>query len=191
MMDILMSETCWVHKKWNKIASDIKLVFHSSTVTMMHGPINVRCSVKCPYSFQLFIVTAYTQTLQWRSWQTGTIFLMNTAGRWFWVCLLVHTKAQDMYVRISRALNISDDGRNNAAESLYCRLLWSHKTLCDGSDKELHNLYRVIFRIWPASWSSGQGLWLLIMRSRVRFPVLPWEFFLAGKDSRGDHGLGS
>ena len=44
---------------------------------------------------------------------------------------------------------------------------------------------------WPASWSSGQGLWLLIMRSRVRFPVLTWEFFLAGKDSRGDHRLGS
>ena len=30
MMDILMSETCWAHKKWNKIASDIKLVFYSS-----------------------------------------------------------------------------------------------------------------------------------------------------------------
>ena len=29
-MDILMSETCWAHIKWNKIASDIKLVFHSS-----------------------------------------------------------------------------------------------------------------------------------------------------------------
>ena len=42
MMDILMSETCWAHKKWNKIASDIKLVFYSSTITMMHGPINVR-----------------------------------------------------------------------------------------------------------------------------------------------------
>ena len=40
MMDILMSETCWAHKKWNKIASDIKLVFHS-TITMMHGPINI------------------------------------------------------------------------------------------------------------------------------------------------------
>jgi len=25
MMDILMSETCWAHKKWNKIASDIEL----------------------------------------------------------------------------------------------------------------------------------------------------------------------
>ena len=41
IMDILMSETCWAHKKWNKIASDTKLVFHSSTITMMHGPINI------------------------------------------------------------------------------------------------------------------------------------------------------
>ena len=31
MMDILMSETCWAHKKWNKIESDFKLVFYSST----------------------------------------------------------------------------------------------------------------------------------------------------------------
>jgi hypothetical protein len=29
------------------------------------------------------------------------------------------------------------------------------------------------------------------MRSRVRFPVLTWGFFLEGEDSRGDHGLGS
>ena len=42
LMDILMSETCWSHKKWNKIASDIKLVFYSSTITMMRGPINIR-----------------------------------------------------------------------------------------------------------------------------------------------------
>ena len=42
MMDILMSDTCWAHNKWNKIASDIKLVFYSSTITMMHGPINIR-----------------------------------------------------------------------------------------------------------------------------------------------------
>jgi len=31
MIDILTSETCWAHKKWNKTASDIKLVFYSST----------------------------------------------------------------------------------------------------------------------------------------------------------------
>jgi len=30
MIDILVSETCWAHKKWNKIACDIKLVFYSS-----------------------------------------------------------------------------------------------------------------------------------------------------------------
>ena len=30
MMDILISETCWARKKWNKIASDINLVFYSS-----------------------------------------------------------------------------------------------------------------------------------------------------------------
>jgi len=42
MIDILMSETCWVHKKWNKIESDIKLVFYSSAIKMMHGPINIR-----------------------------------------------------------------------------------------------------------------------------------------------------
>ena len=41
MMDILMSETCWVHKKQNKIARDIKLVFYSSAITMIHGPINI------------------------------------------------------------------------------------------------------------------------------------------------------
>ena len=42
IMDILMSETCWAHKKWNKISSTIMYVFYSSTITMMHGPINIR-----------------------------------------------------------------------------------------------------------------------------------------------------
>ena len=45
MMDMLKSETYWAHKKWNKMASDIKLVFYSSTITMMHGPINIRLTV--------------------------------------------------------------------------------------------------------------------------------------------------
>jgi len=34
MVAILMSETCWAHRKWNKIASDINLVFQSSTKTI-------------------------------------------------------------------------------------------------------------------------------------------------------------
>ena len=56
MMDILMSETCWAHKKSNKIASDIKLVFHSSNITMMHGPINIRVTFPyLPVTFTLFL----------------------------------------------------------------------------------------------------------------------------------------
>ena len=64
MMDILISETCWSHKKWNKIASDIKLVFYSSTITIMYGPLNIRwiildfklspCSIDDEYSFGYF-----------------------------------------------------------------------------------------------------------------------------------------
>jgi hypothetical protein len=41
----------------------------------------------------------------------------------------------------------------------------------------------------PTSSSIGQSFWLLIMRPRVWFPVLPWEFFLEGEDSHGDRGL--
>ena len=63
MMDILISETCWVHKKWNKLASDIKLVFYSSIVFMyskaqyefwatapgrIHWVLNTRLGVKHP-----------------------------------------------------------------------------------------------------------------------------------------------
>jgi hypothetical protein len=42
-----------------------------------------------------------------------------------------------------------------------------------------------------ASWSSGRSFWLLIMRSRVRFPVVHWGFFLEGEDSHGELGLRS
>ena len=31
-ISLLMCSTCFGHKKWNKIASDIQLVFHSSTI---------------------------------------------------------------------------------------------------------------------------------------------------------------
>jgi hypothetical protein len=42
MMDIVMPETCSACKKYNKIISGIWLVFYSSVITMMHGPINIR-----------------------------------------------------------------------------------------------------------------------------------------------------
>ena len=62
-MDILMSETCWAHKKWNKIASDIKLVFHSSTATMMHGPINIR--LYCIFVKTVELIYGFWRNLIW------------------------------------------------------------------------------------------------------------------------------
>ena len=41
-MDILMFETCWANISEIKTTSDIKFVFNSSTIRMMHGPINIR-----------------------------------------------------------------------------------------------------------------------------------------------------
>ena len=54
MMDILMSETRWAHKKWNKIASDIKLVFHSSTSLLLCTIMNyIPLSVAQYFNFHL------------------------------------------------------------------------------------------------------------------------------------------
>ena len=46
MMGIVVPETCWAHKKHNKIISGIKLIFYSSVITMMHGPMDIRFSSK-------------------------------------------------------------------------------------------------------------------------------------------------
>ena len=67
IMDILMSETCWAHKKWNKIASDIKLVFNSSTITMMHGPINIRSTWHL-YESNHYNTTHYSITSPYTKW---------------------------------------------------------------------------------------------------------------------------
>ena len=53
----------------------------------------------------------------------------------------------------------------------------------------LKSISLLTFFMRPASWSGGQSFWLIIMRSRVRFPALPWEFFLVGEDRHGNYGL--
>ena len=42
MMDMLMSETRWAHKKWNKNSKWYRVGLSFSTITMIHGPINIR-----------------------------------------------------------------------------------------------------------------------------------------------------
>jgi hypothetical protein len=75
-------------------------------------------------------------------------------------------------------------------------LLHHRRSIIVTFDNIVKNTLKIYFTLFtilkrPASWSSGLSLWLLIMRSRVRFPVLPWGFFLEGEYSHGDHGLGS
>ena len=65
MMDILMSETCWAHKKWNKIASDIKFVFYS-TITTMHGLINIRFNWKGFHTYGIQANQGTTPAFSWR-----------------------------------------------------------------------------------------------------------------------------
>ena len=78
MMDILMSETCWTRKKWNKRASDIKLVFHPSAVIIKIAVgIDFKLKVQCSsftsiyhISFTLCIPSFYRidcwEKLHWR-----------------------------------------------------------------------------------------------------------------------------
>jgi hypothetical protein len=69
-----------------------------------------------------------------------------------------------------------------------CSPLWPEAVVFDYAQKTFYCINYYEER--PASWSSSQSFWLLIMRSRVWFPALPWGFFLEGEDSHGDHGLG-
>jgi len=62
MMDILMSKTCWAHKKWNKIASDIKLVFYSSTTEWMYSNFIIN-TFKGMYSLHLTCCSSYSLSL--------------------------------------------------------------------------------------------------------------------------------
>ena len=58
-----MSETCWAHKKWNKIESDIKLVFHSSTIeSTLYDRIMPKRVVAVQYVIYDLVVSDGTQS---------------------------------------------------------------------------------------------------------------------------------
>ena len=63
MMNILMSETCWTRKKWNKIASDIKLVFHSSTISLEYQLTALNCVDDAVCALILFMLKNWFQCL--------------------------------------------------------------------------------------------------------------------------------
>ena len=67
MMNILMSETCWAHKKWNKIASDIKLVFYSSTTPPPCSKKNVALSSYLGQN--MFYILRNNSVYFWKIWK--------------------------------------------------------------------------------------------------------------------------
>ena len=75
-MDILMSETCWAHNKWNEIASDIKWVFHSSADVCV-------CYVPCllPHSLLCDILLNLTSSCPWH-YSVNKARWMKKNSRW-------------------------------------------------------------------------------------------------------------
>ena len=73
LMYILMSETRWAHKKWNKVATDIKLVSHSSTITMVHGPINTRFKTRLEFEIKKIWDVFVTDTLKGNTFKKHNI----------------------------------------------------------------------------------------------------------------------
>ena len=102
MVDTLMSETCWAYKKWNKIVSDMKLVFHSSNITMMQVPINIRnislcfSSALCRHMLQGFLyVVLFVVTVG---------YVRYVDNDWKWKCRKTRKKGN---CRVSSSLHMS------------------------------------------------------------------------------------
>ena len=100
LMDILMSETCWAHKKWNKIASDIKLVFYSSTYNVFN--ININTARRHAGTGSALLPTRYQRKgkgiyLQARNSKRGR-------GKWIAPLFLNLTQDGDEYVHALAAL---------------------------------------------------------------------------------------
>jgi len=80
LMDILMSETCWAHKKWNEIASDIKSVFHSS----IHHMLEMVCLVRDAKLRERLLCQFQRQTTHTQRCQITTPMLSRRSKLMLW-----------------------------------------------------------------------------------------------------------
>ena len=136
-MDILMSETCWAHKKWNKIASDIKLVSHSSTITMMHDPINVRFNVKIFFretkpTFNTKGRNIFREDLDFLTWHDNRSILrlggFLSTPRWSWkLHPVLRTELSSLYKTVE--LSFCKAGQSLSAPGVRgCQNFWTVDT---------------------------------------------------------------
>ena len=98
MFRTLIYPSSGAHNKWNKIASDIKLGFHSSTITMMHGPINIStvlcpvvdfCVLNCLTEFQFRNSLYYSLISKWSlPFRLSCLILFKHFSFPLWILLL-------------------------------------------------------------------------------------------------------
>ena len=73
MVGIVVPETFWAYKKYNKIISDICWFFYSSVITMMHGPANIiiigilQSDTLVPVQLTWFLLTSCFSVAMWGS----------------------------------------------------------------------------------------------------------------------------
>ena len=96
----------------------------------------------------------------------------------------VHDKCGSEGKRKSVGLGLVGPGQGQVAGVLWSQretlnlrkmiqISWEAESLSACNPRTFYNGYTLVI--------CGQSLWLLIMRSRVRFPALPWESSLKGR----------
>ena len=98
-------------------------------------------------------------------------FFLNISSNWENLTIIVCSLHADLctFVIISRLIRLR---------------MWN---VTDRSCREYQKTH-FVFR--PASWSSGQSFWLLIIEVPGSIPGSTVGIFFEGEDSRGDHGVG-
>ena len=177
MMDILMSETCWAHKKWNKIASDMKLVSYSSTVTMMHGPINLRFTAEWDGHSNNKSVSKEVHV----SKRTKRKLLLQNPTAWLWNSPNIHVCKKTMSTNLTLMMT-------PAQRTVYViKLLVTRdviKLACICYQIEL--IYHALFtaknvKFWRRKKSSD-GVWICLLHDRLQcglFIIICWRALAA------------
>jgi hypothetical protein len=127
----------------------------------------------------------YTLFIQF-PWSIIKIGKIKNLIRCHQIILDIYTSTDNMFRRLCVICRSDFSLKKHCLDSA---LYW--RTYCGLKLIKLNQIKINDLHVCPASWSSGQSFWLLIMGSRVRFPVLSCGFFLEGGVFHDDHGLGS
>jgi len=106
MMDILMSETRWAHKKWNKITSDIELVFYSSKEPLF------KLKSALQFNKQNISTLPTKKSSNHISFFSLALFLGASPHKWDLQCYMSHQIHQRRLVAVER--------QGNFVSSLFC-----------------------------------------------------------------------